>query len=78
VLYSRPYEIIAVATCKGIAIWHIGLNADADGGPSMQNVALLNGHDGEVQLKPVLYLDTRYLMQHCGLPGEYSVDTSRP
>lgn len=45
---GRPYEIIAVATCKGIAIWHIGLNADADGGPSTQNVALLNGHDGEV------------------------------
>lgn len=45
---GRPYEIIAVATCKGIAIWHIGLNADADGGPSTQNIALLNGHNGEV------------------------------
>nr|CAB3477646.1 unnamed protein product [Digitaria exilis] len=49
-LYSAmlAYEIIAVATCKGIAIWHIGLNTDPDGGPLAQNVALLSGHNGEV------------------------------
>ncbi|KAF8696936.1 hypothetical protein HU200_036580 [Digitaria exilis] len=45
---GRAYEIIAVATCKGIAIWHIGLNTDPDGGPLAQNVALLSGHNGEV------------------------------
>lgn len=48
VLNSRPYEIIAVATCKGIAIWHISLNTDDDSGPLTQNVAFLNGHDGKV------------------------------
>ncbi|KAF8675999.1 hypothetical protein HU200_047502 [Digitaria exilis] len=45
---GRAYEIIAVATCKGIAIWHIGLNTDPDGRPLAQNVALLSGHNGEV------------------------------
>ncbi|TVU03212.1 hypothetical protein EJB05_51243 [Eragrostis curvula] len=43
---GRPYEIIAVATCKAIAIWYVGLNSD--GGPSTENVAVLSGHDGEV------------------------------
>ncbi|XP_028083819.1 protein SEH1-like isoform X2 [Camellia sinensis] len=28
---GRPYEVIAVATHKGIAIWHLGLNPDLDG-----------------------------------------------
>ncbi|GJN18361.1 hypothetical protein PR202_gb05514 [Eleusine coracana subsp. coracana] len=45
---GRPYEIIAVATCKAIAIWYVGLNSDSDGGPSTENVAVLSGHDGEV------------------------------
>ncbi|TKW15443.1 hypothetical protein SEVIR_5G236800v4 [Setaria viridis] len=45
---GRSYEIIAVATCKGIAIWHIGSNTDSEGRPSTENVALLSGHDGEV------------------------------
>ncbi|KAL6842771.1 hypothetical protein ACP4OV_027615 [Aristida adscensionis] len=45
---GRPYEIIAVATSKGIAIWHIGLNPDSDGGLSTENVAVLSGHSGEV------------------------------
>lgn len=45
---GRPYEIIAVATCKGIAIWHIGLNTNADSRPSTENIALLSGHNGEV------------------------------
>ncbi|KAL4204137.1 hypothetical protein AMTRI_Chr01g108220 [Amborella trichopoda] len=45
---GRPYEVVAVATCKGIAIWHVGLNADVDGRLSLKKVALLSGHDGEV------------------------------
>lgn len=45
---GRPYEVIAVATCKGIAIWHVGLNLNSDGRLSTEKVALLSGHDGEV------------------------------
>ncbi|GAB4857521.1 hypothetical protein Ancab_015429 [Ancistrocladus abbreviatus] len=45
---GRPYEIIAVATQKGIAIWHVGLHPDVDGRLSVERVALLSGHEGEV------------------------------
>ncbi|KAF9602083.1 hypothetical protein IFM89_024850 [Coptis chinensis] len=45
---GRPYEVIAVATGKGIAIWHIGLMPDTDGKLSVEKVALLSGHEGEV------------------------------
>nr|CAD1824053.1 unnamed protein product [Ananas comosus var. bracteatus] len=45
---GRPYEIIAVATCKGIAVWHIGLNPESDGRLPTEKVALLSGHDDEV------------------------------
>ncbi|KAK2966496.1 hypothetical protein RJ640_019025 [Escallonia rubra] len=45
---GRPYEVIAVATHKGIAIWHIGLNPDPDGRLSVETAALLSGHGGEV------------------------------
>ncbi|XP_010261510.1 PREDICTED: protein SEH1-like isoform X2 [Nelumbo nucifera] len=45
---GRPYEVIAVATCKGIALWHLGLNADTEGRLSVEKVALLSGHEGEV------------------------------
>ncbi|KAK4803223.1 hypothetical protein SAY86_001426 [Trapa natans] len=45
---GRPYELIAVATERGIAIWHIGLNPDLDGRLPMERVALLSGHEGEV------------------------------
>ncbi|MQM12078.1 hypothetical protein Taro_044993 [Colocasia esculenta] len=45
---GRPYELIAVATCKGIAIWHLGLTPDFDGRLSTEKVALLSGHDHEV------------------------------
>lgn len=45
----RPYEVIAVATCKGIAIWHVGLSPESDGRLSTEKVALLSGHDGEVR-----------------------------
>ncbi|KAJ3670924.1 hypothetical protein LUZ60_008350 [Juncus effusus] len=45
---GRPYEIIAVTTCKGIAIWHVGLNPGSNGKLSTKKVALLSGHDGEV------------------------------
>lgn len=44
----RPYELIAVATEKGIAIWHLGLNPDVDGRLPMERAALLSGHEGEV------------------------------
>ncbi|KAA8528255.1 hypothetical protein F0562_035494 [Nyssa sinensis] len=45
---GRPYEVIAVATHKGIAVWHLGLNPDLDGRLSVEKVALLSGHEGEV------------------------------
>ncbi|WOK99357.1 protein SEH1 isoform X2 [Canna indica] len=45
---GRPFEIIAVATCKGIAIWHVVLDRESDGRLSTEKVALLAGHDGEV------------------------------
>ncbi|KAL5984694.1 epoxide hydrolase, soluble (sEH) [Asimina triloba] len=44
----RPYEVLAIATSKGIAIWHLDLNPDTDGRFSVEKVALLSGHDGEV------------------------------
>lgn len=43
---GRPYEMIATATCKGITIWHVGLNPDQDGRLSVEKVALLSGHEG--------------------------------
>ncbi|CAI9772081.1 unnamed protein product [Fraxinus pennsylvanica] len=46
---GRPYELIAVATNKGIAIWHLGSNPDSNGRLSTEKVAVLSGHDGEVQ-----------------------------
>ncbi|KAI5655354.1 hypothetical protein M9H77_32541 [Catharanthus roseus] len=45
---GRPYEVIAVATLKGISIWHVGSNPDPDGRLSVERVALLSGHGGEV------------------------------
>ncbi|KAK3000701.1 hypothetical protein RJ639_022462, partial [Escallonia herrerae] len=45
---GRPYEVIAVATHKGIAIWYIGLYPDPDGKLSVETAALLSGHGGEV------------------------------
>ncbi|KAJ0106566.1 hypothetical protein Patl1_17553 [Pistacia atlantica] len=45
---GRPYEVIAVSTQKGIAIWHVGLNPDLDGRLSVEKVASLEGHGGEV------------------------------
>ncbi|KAL9230963.1 hypothetical protein vseg_006244 [Gypsophila vaccaria] len=45
---GRPYEIISVGTQKGIAIWHVGLNPDVNGRLSVEQVALLSGHQGEV------------------------------
>ena len=41
--------MIAVATCKGIVIWHIGVTPESDGRLPMDKVAFLSGHDGEVQ-----------------------------
>ncbi|KAF6140921.1 hypothetical protein GIB67_042334 [Kingdonia uniflora] len=45
---GRPYEVVAVGSSKGIAIWHLGLNPDTDGRLSVEKVALLSGHEGEV------------------------------
>ncbi|WJX67087.1 epoxide hydrolase, soluble (sEH) [Trifolium repens] len=45
---GRPYEIIAVATHKGLSIWHLGLNPDHNGRLSVDRVALLSGHEGAV------------------------------
>ncbi|CAI0441608.1 unnamed protein product [Linum tenue] len=45
---GRPYEVIAVATHKGIAIWHLGSNPDTDGRLSVERVALLSGYEAEV------------------------------
>ncbi|KAI5000704.1 hypothetical protein ZWY2020_010663 [Hordeum vulgare] len=45
---GRPYEMIAVATCKGIAVWRVGFNLESDGRLSTENVAVLPGHNGEV------------------------------
>ncbi|KAM1209111.1 hypothetical protein ACFX2J_014689 [Malus domestica] len=45
---GRPYEVIAIATHKGISIWHLGLNPDSDGRLSMEKIAVLSGHKGEV------------------------------
>ncbi|OMO79738.1 hypothetical protein CCACVL1_13480 [Corchorus capsularis] len=45
---GRPYELIAVASQKGIAIWHVGSTPDLDGRLSVEKVALLSGHNSEV------------------------------
>ncbi|KAL0312483.1 UNVERIFIED_CONTAM: protein SEH1 [Sesamum radiatum] len=45
---DQAYELIAVATQKGISIWHLGSNPDADGRLSAQKLATLAGHDSEV------------------------------
>ncbi|PKA66684.1 hypothetical protein AXF42_Ash003339 [Apostasia shenzhenica] len=45
---GRPYEVIAVATCKGISIWHVGLNSEFDGKRPTEKITLLSGHDGEI------------------------------
>lgn len=46
---GRPYEIIAVATWKGIAIWHVDMNSDSSSEwNSCKKVALLSDHDSEV------------------------------
>lgn len=45
---GRPYEVIAVATLKGISIWHVGSNPSPDGRLSVERVALLSGHNGQI------------------------------
>ncbi|CAK9163049.1 unnamed protein product [Ilex paraguariensis] len=45
---GRPYEVIAIATHRGIAIWHMELKPDPGGRLSVEKVASLSGHDGEV------------------------------
>jgi nucleoporin SEH1 len=48
VFLHRAYELIAVATRKGITIWHVRLNPDLDGRLSVEKAALLSGYEGEV------------------------------
>ncbi|PKI35433.1 hypothetical protein CRG98_044176 [Punica granatum] len=45
---GRPWELIAVATEKGITIWHLNLSPDADGRLPVERVALHSGQEGEV------------------------------
>ncbi|XAR55123.1 hypothetical protein NMG60_11030522 [Bertholletia excelsa] len=45
---GRPYDVIAIATKKGIALWHLVLNPEHDGKLSAEKVASLSGHKGEV------------------------------
>lgn len=45
---GRPYELIAVATLKEIALWHLGLNPEQDGRLSQEKVASFSGHRGQV------------------------------
>lgn len=47
--------MIAVATQKGIAIWHVGANPELDGSLSVEKVALLSGHGGEVFVFNFIY-----------------------
>ena len=44
----RPYEVVAVATHKGIGIWHVGLAPDLEGRLPVKKVSSLSGHQGEV------------------------------
>ncbi|CAH9089694.1 unnamed protein product [Cuscuta epithymum] len=46
---GRPYEVIAVSTYKGIAIWHVGSEPDPNGRLATEKVALLSSScDNEV------------------------------
>jgi nucleoporin SEH1 len=45
---GRPYEVVAVATHKGIGIWHVGLAPDLEGRLPVKKVSSLSGHQGEV------------------------------
>ncbi|RZC80013.1 hypothetical protein C5167_042596 [Papaver somniferum] len=46
---GRPYEVVDVATHKGIAMWHLGLNPGSGGRLFVEKVALLSGHEGEME-----------------------------
>lgn len=45
---GRPYELIAIASSKGVSIWHIELDSSTNEKPLLNRVALLSGHHGEV------------------------------
>ena len=45
--------MIALSTNKGIAIWHVGSEPDTSGRLSVERVALLSGHKGEVWAPPL-------------------------
>lgn len=59
VFLLRPYELIAVATQKGISIWHLGSNPDPDGRLLVRKVAMLSGHDSEVIALPCSMLNEK-------------------
>ncbi|KAK8941523.1 hypothetical protein KSP40_PGU010958 [Platanthera guangdongensis] len=45
---GRPFEVIAVGTYKGIAIWHVWLESETDHRFSSEKIVLLSGHVGEI------------------------------
>lgn len=45
---GRPYELIAVASYKGISIWQMASHPDPDGRLSVEKVATFPCHDNEV------------------------------
>ncbi|GAB2296621.1 epoxide hydrolase, soluble (sEH) [Dionaea muscipula] len=45
---GRPYEIVAVASQKGIALWHVALHPEVDGRLPVEKVTLLSCHEEEV------------------------------
>lgn len=47
-LIHRPYEVVAVATHKGIGIWYVGLAPDHEGRLPVKKASSLSGHQGEV------------------------------
>ncbi|WRX19321.1 hypothetical protein QQP08_011808 [Theobroma cacao] len=47
-LQAEYQNVIAVASQKGIAIWHVGSTPDLDGRLSVEKAALLSEHNSEV------------------------------
>uniref|UniRef100_A0A0D6R557 Anaphase-promoting complex subunit 4 WD40 domain-containing protein n=1 Tax=Araucaria cunninghamii TaxID=56994 RepID=A0A0D6R557_ARACU len=45
---GRPYELIAIASNKGVSIWHIELDPNTNERPLLNRVATLSGHLGEI------------------------------
>eukprot|EP00252_Welwitschia_mirabilis_P011638 TRINITY_DN25961_c0_g1_i1.p1 TRINITY_DN25961_c0_g1~~TRINITY_DN25961_c0_g1_i1.p1 ORF type:complete len:330 (+),score=64.69 TRINITY_DN25961_c0_g1_i1:151-1140(+) len=45
---GRPYELIAIATTKGISIWHVEFQPNAKESPVVNRVALIGGEGIEI------------------------------